>query len=50
MTKRYTAYVTVYHKIKVEAANRADALNEIENTIWDNHIKDVVIDLEEQEE
>jgi hypothetical protein len=44
---KYRVYITVYHAIDIEAHNRAEALNEAEQEIWDDHIKDVVIDVEE---
>ena len=47
MPKTYTVYVTVYHKFEVEADNPEAAKDEATEVIWDDHIKDVVIDVEE---
>ena len=44
---KYRVYINVYHAIDIEAHNRAEALNEAEQEIWDDHIKDVVINVEE---
>jgi fructose-1,6-bisphosphatase len=44
---KYRVYITVYHAIDIEADNKAEALNEAEQEIWDDHIKDVVTDVEE---
>ena len=40
---KFKVYVTVYHRIDVEANNAEEAKEEI----WDDHIKDVIIDVEE---
>ena len=45
--KSYQVHITVRHVIDVEAPSKAFALNEAQNTIWDDHIKEVVIDVEE---
>ena len=45
--KSYKVYITVYHVIDIDASNRADALEQAEQEIWDDHIKDVIIDVEE---
>jgi hypothetical protein len=48
---KYKAYITVYHMIEIEADTAADARKEAtDGTIWDDHIKDVIIDIEQQEE
>ena len=46
MSKTYTVYVTVYHKFEVEADSAEEAREEAVEVIWDDHIKDVVIDVE----
>lgn len=45
--KSYKVHITVRHAIDIIAANKANALNEAENEIWDDHIKEVIIDVEE---
>jgi len=45
--RAYEVHITVRHVIKIIAANKADALNEAENEVWDDHIKEVIIDVEE---
>jgi len=50
MSKTYTVYVTVYHKCEVEADSPEAAKDEATEVIWDDHIKDVVIDVEETED
>lgn len=48
--KSYKAYVTVHHVIEIEAENESDAHEEaINGTIWDDHIKEVTVDIEELE-
>mgnify|MGYP003655118610 CR=1 FL=1 len=44
----FKVYVTVYHRIDVEA-NSAEEAKELASTdyIWDDHIKDVIMDVEE---
>lgn len=44
---KYSVRITVYHQIDVEADSQADALEQAEQVIWDDHIKDVIIDVEE---
>ena len=48
MTK-YKAYVTVYHCIyDIEADSVSEAREYVsDGTIWDDHIRDVIIDIEE---
>ena len=46
MSKTYTVYVTVYHKFEVEADSPEAAKDEAAEVIWDDHIKDVIIDVE----
>jgi hypothetical protein len=50
MTKRWTAYVTVYHKFEVEGDTWDEAHDDATHTIWDDHIKEVEINLEEHED
>ena len=40
-------YVTVYHRIDVEANSAEEAKELAKEEIWDDHIKDVIIDVEE---
>jgi hypothetical protein len=47
---KFKVYITVYHAIDIEAENKSKALDEAEQEIWDDHIKDVVIDVEEVED
>jgi len=46
---KFKVYVTVYHRIDVEASNEEDAKELAKEEIWDDHIKDVIIDVEEVE-
>ena len=45
---KFKVYVTVYHRIDVEASNKEEAEELAKNEIWDDYIKDVVIDVEEE--
>ena len=47
---KYKVRITVYHQIDVEADSQADALEQAEDLIWDDHIKDVIIDVEETDD
>ena len=49
MTKQWTAYVIVYHKFEVEGDTWDDAHEDAIHTIWDDHVKEVEINLEENE-
>ena len=49
MTKQWTAYVTVYHKFEVEGDTWDDAHEDAIHTIWDDHVKDVELILEEDD-
>jgi len=44
---KYKVYVTVYHRIDIEASNKEEAKELVKDEIWDDHIKDVIIDVEE---
>ena len=46
--KNFRVYITVYHAIDIEAENKSEALDQAEQEIWDDHIKDIVIDVEEK--
>ena len=46
--KTWTAYVTVYHKFDVEGDTWDDAHADAVNTIWDDHMQEVEIILEEK--
>ena len=43
---KFKVYVTVYHRIDVEASNEEEAEELAENEIWDDYIQDVIIDVE----
>ncbi len=43
----FKVYVTVYHRIDVEASNKEEAKEMAKVEIWDDHIKDVIMDVEE---
>ena len=50
---KFKVYVTVYHRIDVEASNKGEAEELAKNEIWDDisnslnkYIKDVIIDVE----
>lgn len=45
--KTYTVRVTVYHQFTVEANSEAQALDMASDIMWDDHIKDCIIDIEE---
>tara|TARA_B100000161_G_scaffold250439_1_gene208679 strand:+ start:343 stop:531 length:189 start_codon:yes stop_codon:yes gene_type:complete len=47
---KFKVYVTVYHRIDVEASNEEEAEELAENEIWDDYIKDVIIDVERVED
>ncbi len=49
MTKRWTAYVAVYHKFEVEGDTWDDAHEDAIHTIWDDHIGDWILDEKEVE-
>lgn len=50
--KNFKVYVTVYHSIDgVEASSKEEAREKAATDyIWDDHINDVIIDVEEEEE
>ena len=41
---KFKVYVTVYHRIDVEANSAEEAKELAKEEIWDDHIKDVIID------
>ena len=44
----FKVYVTVYHRIDgIEADNAEEAREIAIEEIWDDHVKDVIIDVEE---
>ena len=43
----FKVYVTVYHRIDVEANSAEEAKELAKEEIWDDHIKDVIIDVED---
>ena len=49
MSKVYTVYVTVYHRIDNVEADSPEEAEELATTdyIWDEHIKDSCIEVEE---
>lgn len=46
---KYKVKVTVYHSFEVEAETEEDAREEANHVMWDDHVKDCVIDIEETE-
>ena len=50
--RKFKVYVTVYHMIDDIEANSADEAKELASSdyIWDDHIKDVIIDVEEMDD
>ena len=44
---KFKVYVTVYHRIDVEANSAEEAKELAKEEIWDDHIKDVIIDVED---
>ena len=50
--RKFKVYVTVYHRIDDIEANSADEAKELASSdyIWDDHIKDVIIDVEEMDD
>lgn len=46
-TKEYSVRITVYHQFTVEADSEEQALDMANDLIWDDHIKDCIIDIEE---
>jgi len=47
---KFKVYVTVYHRIDIEASNEEEAKELAKEEIWDDHIKDVIIDVEEMDD
>jgi len=50
MKKKYCVWVTSYHRFDVEADNPQDAEEKAHEVIWDDYIRDFVIDVEEQDQ
>ena len=50
--RKFKVYVTVYHMIdEIEANSMNEAQEKASNDyIWDDHIKDVIIDVEEMDD
>ena len=48
--KSYRVFVTVYHSFTVEATSEEHARQEASDVIWDDHIKDCQIDVEEDDD
>ena len=46
--KTYSVRVTVYHGFTVKANSPEKAREEAEYVIWDDHVKDCIIDVEEE--
>ena len=46
---KFKVYVTVYHRMDVDAPNEEEAKELAKEEIWDDHIKDVIIDVENAE-
>lgn len=49
-TRKFKLKITVYHQIEVDAVSLADALEQAEELMLEDHIKDVIIDVEENED
>lgn len=48
--KTYSVRVTVYHQFTVEADSEEQARDRaVSEAIWDDHIKDIIIDIEERD-
>jgi hypothetical protein len=48
MSKKFNVYITVYHCIRnIEARDKDHAKELSKEEIWDDHIKDAIIDVEE---
>ena len=47
---KYKVKVTVYHGFEVEADHEEDAREAAVQEPWDEHVKDCIIDIEEQED
>jgi len=47
---KYKVQITVCHQIDVDADSQADALEQAEDLIWDDHITDLIIDVEEADD
>ena len=48
---KFKVYVTVYHRIDgIEASNEEEAKELAKEEIWDDHIKDVIIDVGEMDD
>lgn len=45
--KTYRVYVTLYHGFTVEAENEEEARKKAADVLWDDHLKDCIIDIEE---
>ena len=45
--KKYSVRVAVYHNFEVEAHSPEEAKKEAHEVIWDDHIRDYAIDVEE---
>ena len=44
---KFKVYVTVYHRIDVEANSAEEAKELVKEEFWHDHIKDEIIDVEE---
>ena len=47
--KTFKVKVTLYHSFEVEAETEEDAREELVHVMWDDHLKDCIIDVEEKE-
>lgn len=47
--KTFKVKVILYHTFEVEAKNEADAREELVHVQWDDHVKDCIIEVEENE-
>jgi hypothetical protein len=46
---KFKVYVTVYHRIDIEANSAEEAKELAKDEIWDDHIKEVILDVEESD-
>lgn len=49
MKRLFNIRVTVYHSFDVEADSYEEARDKAEDVMWDDHVKDVIIDVEERD-
>jgi len=47
--KTFKVKVVLYHSFEVEAETEEDAREEANHVMWDDHVKDCVVEVEENE-